>query len=856
MRFVIGTPKHDTIKGSSRHDWIFAGKGHDDVMGRGGNDVIHGGRGRDTIDGGPGADAVFAGRGNDTAVFDASDRRGRLPDVYDGGRGNDTLRIELTDAQWDDRDIRAEIAAYLDRLDTRPAWQPFHFTTLGLIASRFEHLELVVDGDVVDPAGDPPVLVDDPDSTEDQEITTGSGDDRVTTGSGNDIIDTGDGDDVIISGAGNDRVIIGDGDDVVFAGEGDDTIVAGNAGGNDFIDGGLGIDTVDYLSLNANQPVTIDLRAFDRSADPAAVALLTAQGLAPDTPVGLANGGDYVGTDVLISIEHAFGGSGNDQIIGTDDTNLLDGRAGNDVLSGFGGSDLLRGDAGDDEIFGGADSDSLEGGTGNDTIDGGTGFDQLILSGNRADYTFITNPNGTYTVIDTVAGRDGEDLIRSIEQIVFADTTVGIFTVAGRFTFEGTSASEILEGTDSLDRFLGFEGDDTLLGLSDSDDFIGGPGNDVFDGGVQTNDDANSVLDAVDYWWDAHDGANAGYAVTGVVVDLANGTATDPFGDTDTLLEIERIYATEFADVLMGSDDGTEFFDPHGGNDEIDGRGGFDSLNYHLSAGLGGLGGIVVLFSQTEAGAGTVLVDPFGDTDVFTGIEAMRATRFADMLTGGIGSQRFDPVDGADTIDGGADFDEVRFSVDANYGGFGGIVADLSVLDGQGFATVIDGFGNADLLRNIERIWGTGSSDVLIGGAEAIEFRGFAGDDQLDGGLGDDELDGDLGDDALSGHGGADSLFGGAGSDTITGGEGDDFLRGGFDDDAFVYAAGDGNDTIDDFALGEDSLILQGGLTIVAVAEAGVGGDAGPDTILTLSSGATMTLLDVSGITDPDALLG
>ena len=47
-----------------------------------------------------------------------------------------------------------------------------------------------------------------------------------------------------------------------------------------------------------------------------------------------------------------------------------------------------------------------------------------------------------------------------------------------------------------------------------------------------------------------------------------------------------------------------------------------------------------------------------------------------------------------------------------------------------------------------------------------------------------------------------------AGADRLYGGEGDDTIHGGYDDDTFVFAAGHGNDTIQDFTDGEDSIDL------------------------------------------------
>ena len=62
-------------------------------------------------------------------------------------------------------------------------------------------------------------------------------------------------------------------------------------------------------------------------------------------------------------------------------------------------------------------------------------------------------------------------------------------------------------------------------------------------------------------------------------------------------------------------------------------------------------------------------------------------------------------------------------------------------------------------------------------------------------------LTGALGNDSLSGLDGDDRLIGGKGNDTVTGGLGLD---------TFIFKAGDGNDRVTDFTLGEDHLSIAG----------------------------------------------
>src|SRR3546814_11010782 len=95
----------------------------------------------------------------------------------------------------------------------------------------------------------------------------------------------------------------------------------GGLGGNDLHDVGLGTETASYASES--------------------------DGVAVDLGAGTAAGAD-VGTDTLISIENATGGSGDDTLTGDLGANVLAGGAGDDTLVGGAGDDTLVGGIGED----------------------------------------------------------------------------------------------------------------------------------------------------------------------------------------------------------------------------------------------------------------------------------------------------------------------------------------------------------------------------------------------------------------------------------------------------------------------------------------------------------------------------
>lgn len=64
-------------------------------------------------------------------------------------------------------------------------------------------------------------------------------------------------------------------------------------------------------------------------------------------------------------------------IIGTNDSDLLDGTAGDDTIRGLGGGDQLNGFSGEDLLIAGGGGDGMEGGTGADVLRAGPGHDTL-----------------------------------------------------------------------------------------------------------------------------------------------------------------------------------------------------------------------------------------------------------------------------------------------------------------------------------------------------------------------------------------------------------------------------------------------------------------------------------------------
>jgi Ca2+-binding RTX toxin-like protein len=147
---IEGTRDDDTINGYGGDDRL-NGYGGDDKIAAGiGDDRVNGGAGDDWLDGGWGDDRVDGGRGDDTLVYVAQGNQ-KDRDWYSGGHGNDdTLRLEFTRDEWKDDGLRRELERYEDWIDSRHGEGNYNFREIGLHASGFENVEVVVDGHRVD----------------------------------------------------------------------------------------------------------------------------------------------------------------------------------------------------------------------------------------------------------------------------------------------------------------------------------------------------------------------------------------------------------------------------------------------------------------------------------------------------------------------------------------------------------------------------------------------------------------------------------------------------------------------------------------------------------------------------------
>jgi Ca2+-binding RTX toxin-like protein len=381
--------------------------------------------------------------------------------------------------------------------------------------------------------------------------------------------------------------------------------------------------------------------------------------------------------------------------------------------------------AGDDTIFGSANGDDIIGGRngGNDLIYGGLGRD-FIKADAGNDTIFGGDDNDTYSLTETFwegAAYRGA--------IVNLGTGIAIDSWGGTDTLLGI---ERVEGSRMADRFTGSENDEQFMGLRGNDTINGGAGQDI-----------------VRYDRDAEWGG-----FLGVSVNLATGVATDGWGNTDRLSNIESVYGTSGNDTLIGNG-ADNLFSSGGGVDDVRGAAGWDIADFWRDDVMTG---VIVNLGRSS---GQVRNDGYGNVENLTGIEeiwgSFRADNFtgngvansfygdqgADTLSGGGGNDTLNGGAGRDRLTGGADADVFVFDSWDGSNAFGDTITDfVSGTDRLAFATGdFNGMDTVLRFQNGTSAGGSGaswfyfdtSSDRLfwdrdgVGGAAAVVVATLTG---------------------------------------------------------------------------------------------------------------------------------
>ena len=771
-----GSTGHDTFTGISG----VSGSNFGDIISGGiGNDQLFGNGGDDVIGGGAGNDFLNGGAGADTFVFVS-------------GGGSDTI-ADFNQGQGDRIDVTG-VAGIYDLSDIQShATQQGPNTVIDFGGGDIITLQNVTLGNLVTDDFIFPSAIT---GTSAADVLVGTSQADVISGlAGNDRLQGLAGDDTLDGGTGFDRTIYTDATGGVTVdlaagtaagpGVGTDTLI-----GIEGIVGGAFADNLSAAGFAGDSGIAGTPTGFNEieggGGDDTITSAVNSQG-ALLTRISYANASSGVVVD--LNAHTATGGDGNDTLVGSGFAGV--------VGSGF--DDQLLGSnnaAGTVEVF--------EGRAGNDTINGRGGFD-------RADYAQDPAAQGTGITVNLAIG-----------QVIGDATTVGTDTLLSIESVRGSNSADIFDATGfgngqpatlnignngTFNEFNGMGGDDTIIG------------------------NGNTRITFIN-------------ATGGVTVDLQTGatpgTGTahgDASTGDDTFSGVNAIQASMFDDTLYGSNSTTttETFFGGGGNDYINGRGGFDLATYNN-----------IYFSTgpvtVDMGAGTVTGDASIGSDTLRSIEAVQGTNFNDTFdasTFGTGTaqnignngtfNQFEGLGGNDTVTGNGNTRLIYSSATAGVTinmlagtatGDGSVGTDtftgVNSVTGSASADIYDatGFGNFNLFEGLggsDDITGNGNTRVAYSqatGSVTVNLAtglvsGAAGADVIHGGVNsvqgskfDDTLIGSSGNELFFGGGGADTINAGGGNDQITGQGGNDIIDGGAGTDVVFFTGAQSQYTI------------------------------------------------------------
>ncbi len=624
--------------------------------------------------------------------------------------------------------------------------------------------------------------------------------------SGDDVLNGTPGNDVFQGFAGNDTLNGNDGQDSALYSDATAGITVNMAAGTvSASDGSVGNDTL--RSIESVQGSNFN-DTYDATGYWTGVGAVSANQGTPSVAGGVNNSFEGLGGNdtitgngrTTVSYFHALGGVTVNLSTGANlSTNgSAFSTAANDA-AGIGTDTLInvnwvRGSEFGDILNGGTGNDVFVGGAGNDSINGGAGFDLVNYTpaiGNNVTGGISVNMTTGVVTGDASVGTDTLRSIESVRGTNFADS----------YNATGFGSGANVGNNGTFNEFEGMGGNDTIVG----------------------NNNTRILY----------------YNSTGAVtVDLAAGTADgDASVGHDTISGIAQVRGSSFDDHLYGSNrtDITEVFDGWAGNDYIDGRGGFDQVQYNNN-------GLQTSGIHIDMTAGIV-------TGVVRGVQTLTPT--FDGVTTLRGIEQVFGSNAADTYDA-TNFGLPGF-VDPNNNNVGNN-GTFNSFQGMGGNDTIIGNGNTQILYSNATagvtVTMTSTGAGTASGNGSVGTDTFTGVNNVLGSNFADTITGSDGNEVLGGGGGDDVINGGAGNDVITGGAGNDTIDGGAGGDVAVFSGvrsaynitfnspGAGQIQVADTVAGRDGTDT---LTNVEVAQFS-------DQIDLLSSGTASSPVDISGI--------
>ncbi len=549
----------------------------ENVIGGNGNDVLTGNTLSNTLNGGAGNETYVFNTNTQLGSDTVTDSAGSDYLYFVGSTNNLTVNLGLTTPQVVNANLTLTLAS----------------------ATSFEHIFGGSGNDTL--TG----------NTLNNTLNGNDGDDVLSGGDGNDTLNAGVGNDTLNGGNGNDALNGGAGADALDGGDGNDKLYGES--GNDTLVGGAGNET--YV-FNTNTPLDSDTVTDSTGNDylyfvgstnnlTVNISLTTPQVVNANLTLTLAS---------ATSIEHIYGGSGNDTLTGNSLNNTLNGYDGDDVLSGDDGNDTLVGGAGNDTLVGGAGNETYAFNTntqlGSDTVTDSAGSDYLYFVGSTNNLTVnlglttpqVVNANLTLTLAsatsfehifggsgndtltgntlnNTLNGNDGDDVLSG------GDGNDTLNAGVGNDTLNGGNGNDALNGGAGADALDGGDGNDKLYGESGNDTLVGGAGNETYVFNTNTPLDSDTVTDSTgnDYLYFVGSTNNLTVNISLTTPQVVNSNLTLILTSATS---IEHIYGGSGNDTLIGNSlnntlngyDGNDVLSGGDGNDTLNGGGGKNIL--------------------------------------------------------------------------------------------------------------------------------------------------------------------------------------------------------------------------------------------------------------------------------------
>lgn len=866
VNIATGTTTGAFTHSFSNIENITGGTNNDTLTGDENDNVITGGNGDDVLNGNGGNDTLIGGIGNDTATYATFDEEITFNlgnanlEVLDADGGLSTLQtIEtIVGTNFDDT-FNSGTTSRTISLNGAGGTDLMSFATeTGVVTANLS-------SNATGAFGTYTFL-----SNSIENLTGGSNNDILTGSSGN---------------------------NVISGGLGSDTLNAN--GGSDTLNGDGGTDTATFatygaaVTLNLNTFTVTDAAAAVVTMNSIETVTLTDQGdtilsgqVITNTTINGGNGVDTIDFTPLQAALTANLGAGT-ATIGLGTTYTLQNI---ENLTGGGLNDLLTGSAGNNTVLGGNGDDIIYGSNGTDILDGGNGYDYYSLHtsfGNAFIAELGANPDVTITDgiamnltlrnIEFIGGTDGNDTYRSgaVARSLTLDGWNGTDlldfsteTTAVNATLDGnaTGAFGSYTGIRRIENLTGGSGNDTLTGVgfgsghgtSQNNVINGGDGDDTLNG----NQGTDTLIGG-----NGFDTATFASITSNITVTL-NTTSTATYtvalnNSSASMTTIERILTGSGNDSFtVAGGSLTLSLDAGAGTDSISFAGQSGALNIDLNTtGTGAFGTYTFLNTSFEnvtsgsgsdtitgtsvanvivAGNGTDTVNAGGGNDTIDDSGSTFASNATNILNAEEGDDTVYTFVANNTIAGGNGSDTLRYD---NANGFGvNSTAALTftlAADSSG-GTVTDGV-RTDNFTSFETFFGGTGNDIFIGGSAAENFNGNNGDDvfrgrggnnSFVGGNGSDTADYSLATGAVTanlttnsasnnGDGGTDTfnaienLTGSDFSDNLTGNATNNVLRGGAGDDTLVGSTG--TDTLNGEAGTNDTLTFATSTTALTV---------------------------------------